>query len=30
MDKLCKILDCDVLDIISYEPDTQKAEMPTC
>lgn len=30
LDKLCKILDCDVIDLISYEPDAQEGDVPTC
>lgn len=30
LDKLCKILDCYVEDIISYEPDKQEVDLPTC
>lgn len=30
LDRLCKILDCDVYDIISYEPDTQEVDAPSC
>ena len=30
LDKLCKILNCDVYDIISYEPDAQDVKAPTC
>lgn len=31
LDKLCKIMDCNVYDIISYEPDKpQEDKIPTC
>lgn len=31
LDKLCKIMDCNVYDIISYEPDKpQEDKVPTC